>query len=206
MSVSQRRARALVAPLLLGMVGLIISACAPEPTYPPYYGIYFQAPTIGYIGKSYVPKATATSGLPVTLTLDATSTGCTFDGTTVTYLEVGTCVINANQAGDATHAPAAQVQRKIVIHPCPPLRSGIWTGPLNLSANVVATGNTFTGTVDLSSLGFGVQLFAGTVTCDVANMTFNGVPLTGRLSYDGSVLTSNYNGIEIVLNAPPAAA
>ena len=33
-------------------------------------------------------------------------------------------------------------------------------------------------------------------------MTFNGTPISGILTYDGRVLSSNYNGIDIVLNAP----
>lgn len=205
MSISRSRVRALAGPLLISMIGLIGTACVPEPTTP-YYGIYFNAPSVGYIGKFFTPTATATSGLPVTLTLDATSTGCSFVDGVIIYEAAGNCVINANQAGDATHPASAQVQRTIAVHPCPPLRSGIWSGPLGLTATVNASGSTFTGSADLSSLGYGVQVFAGSVSCEVATMTLNSVPLTGYLSYDGSVLTSNYNGIELVLYAPPAAA
>jgi hypothetical protein len=204
MSGSHSRTRALAAPLLIGLVALVSAACAPEPTPPPYYGIYFYPPSIGYVTKTYVPKATATSGLPVSFSLDATSTGCSLTDGVLSYEAVGTCVVNANQAGDETHAASAQVQRKIKLYDCPPLRSGVWTGPLNLSANVTAEGSFFTGTVDLSSLGYGVQVFAGSVSCEVAHMTFNNVPLTGYLSPDGSTLSSNYNGIDIVLYAPAA--
>ena len=52
-------------------------------------------------------------------------------------------------------------------------------------------------------MGFGVQLFGGSVSCEVVNMTFNGTPLTGVLSPDGSTLSSNYQGIDITLVAPP---
>lgn len=199
MSTVHRRARLVVAPLLVAL-GLVTVACAPPP--PPYKGIVFNAPSVGYVGKQYTPKATSTSGLPVTLTLDATSTGCSFAGGVVSFDAVGTCVINANQPGDGTIPADPQVQRKIQVHTCPPLRSGRWTGPMNLSADVTATGSSFTGTVDLSSLGYGVQVFAGTVNCEVASMTFNGVPLTGRLSPDGGTLSSSYQGISIVLHAP----
>ena len=74
---------------------------------------------------------------------------------------------------------------------------------MNLSANVYVYGTSFSGTVDLSSLGYGVQAFAGTVACEVVSMTFNSTPLTGWLSWDGKTLSSNYNGIDIVLYAPP---
>lgn len=202
MSTAHRRVRGAAAPLLIGLIALVSAACAPQP--PPYSGIIFNAPSIGYVGKQFTPTARSTSGLPVTLSLDATSTGCSFVGGVVTYEAVGTCVINANQPGDGTTPADPQVQRKIRVYECPPLRSGIWTGPLGLSANVVVSGSTFTGTVDLSSLGYGVQSFGGTVNCEVASMTFNATPLTGVLSPDGSTLSSTYQGIAIVLNAPAA--
>lgn len=200
MSTSFSRTRALAVPLLLGFIGLVGSACAPEP--PPYYGIIFNTPAIGYVGKTYTPTATATSGLAVSLALDASSTGCSFVGGVLSYGAPGSCVINATQAGDVNNVPFPSIQRTITIHECPPLRAGIWTGPLDLSANVFVNGSTFTGSVDLSSLGYGVQAFGGTVSCEVVNMTFNGTPLTGWLSWDGTTLSSNYSGIDIVLNAP----
>ncbi|MFZ4519364.1 MAG: hypothetical protein ACOYOP_13305 [Microthrixaceae bacterium] len=202
MSNTRFRGRALVAPLVLGMLALVAAACAPEP--PPYKGIVFNTPSYSYVGKRFTPTATSTSGLPVSLALDASSSGCTFAGGVLTFVSVGNCVINANQPGNGTVPADPQVQKTIRIFTCPPLRSGTWSGPLNLSANVVASGSSFTGFVDLSSLGFGVQTFAGSVSCDVVNMTFNATPLTGVLSPDGSTLSSNYNGIDIVLNAPPA--
>lgn len=202
MTIAHRRARLAVAPLFIAIVGLVAGACAPPPSAP-YKGIRFSAPSFSYVGKTFTPTATSTSGLPVTLTLDATSTGCSFSGGVVTFTSTGTCVINANQPGDGTIPADPQIQRKITVYNCPPLRSGRWTGPMNLSADVVATGSSFTGTVDLTSLGYGVQIFEGTVNCERASMTFNGVPLTGTLSPDGSRLTSSYQGISIVLNAPP---
>lgn len=202
MSTSHSRTRALAVPLLFGLIALVAAACAPQPA--PYKGIRFNPPSIGYVGKQYTPTATSTSGLPVSFALDPSSTSCSLVDGVLTYNTVGDCVVNANQPGDATHAADPQVQRTIKVYNCPPLRSGIWTGPLGLSANVVADGSSFTGSVDLSSMGFGVQVFAGTVSCEVASMTFNSTPLRGVLSYDGSTLSSSYNGIAIVLHAPAA--
>lgn len=205
MSPKLSRKRSFAAPLLLGLIVLVGTACVPEPTGPPFYGIRFNPPTVSYVGRQYIPTATATSGLPVVFTLDASSTACTLvEGALLTFDSVGNCVVNANEPGDATHAASKQVQRTIRIYNCPPLRAGIWSGPLNLSANVIPdpSGTSFSGTVDLSSLGYGVQLFAGTVSCEVVNMTFNGVPLVGKLSPDGKTLSSSYNGIDIVLTAP----
>jgi|JI9StandDraft_1071089.scaffolds.fasta_scaffold23041_2 hypothetical protein len=204
MSTIHSRTRAVLVPLMVGLAALVASACAPEPSYPPYYGIYFYPPSVGYIGKQYTPTATATSGLPVVFTLAASSTGCSLVDGVVTYESLGSCVINANEPGDATHAASAQIQKTISVQNCPPLRAGVWTGPLGLSATVNVYGSNFVGTVDLTSLGFGVQTFGGSVACEVASMTFNSTPLQGYLSPDGSTLSSNYNGIDIVLNAPQA--
>lgn len=201
MSTLRTRARAVATPLLLvGLVGLLASACAPPQPTP--YGISFYPLTIGYVNKSFTPTASASSNLPVSLALDASSTGCSFTDGVVYFDTVGSCVINADQAGDATNPPAPQVQRTIEIHECPALRSGIWTGPSGLTATVQVDGTTFTGYMDLASLGYGIQVLAGTVSCEVVNMTFNTTPLTGTLSYDGSTLSGSYSGISIVLHAP----
>jgi hypothetical protein len=196
---------------MVGLLGLVSAACvAPAPSAP-YYGIYFSAPNVGYIGQSATLKPTATSKLPVQLTLDATSSGCTLDGYVVSYDSLGTCVINANEPGDATHAASNQIQRKIAVVNCPPLRGGIWSTTIlgtTLSAPIDVVENQFSGTVNLSSLNLpnvGVVSFSGYVDCQVAHMTFNGVLLSGVLSYDGSSLSSTYQGISIVLHAPPAA-
>ena len=169
--------------MLIAVVAVVGASCAPDP--PPYSGIIFNPPPIGYVGKQITPTATSTSGLPVTLSLDASSTACSYVDEVLAFTSVGNCVVNADQPGNATTPPDPRVQRTIRVFECPPLRSGQWSGPLNLSANVVASGSTFSGNVDLTSLGFGVQLFAGSVSCEVVNMTFNGTPLTGGLSPTG---------------------
>ena len=190
-----------IALLLVGAAGLLATACVPEPTTP-YYGIIFNAPANVYVYRTYTPQATATSGLPVTLTLDASSTACELNEGVLYFARTGPCVVNANQAGDATNPPAKQVQRTLMVRECPPLIPGTWTTPLGATANIQVSGTTFSGTADLTGLGFGTVSFSGLVSCEVVNMTFNGTPLQGTLSFDGKVLASNYNGIDIVLNAP----
>jgi hypothetical protein len=54
--------------------------------------------------------ATASSGLPVTIT-STTLSVCTVSGTTLTLVAGGTCSLTANQPGDANFAPAAPVTR-----------------------------------------------------------------------------------------------
>ena len=68
-------------------------------------------------GTTYTATATATSGLAVTFSIDGTSTsGCTIAGSTVTFTApIGSCVIDANQPGDANWNPATQVQQSTTV-------------------------------------------------------------------------------------------
>ena len=67
------------------------------------------AATVG--GASYTVAATATSGLPVSFSIAAGSSSvCAIAGSTVTFQSVGTCVVNANQAGNANYTAAPQVR------------------------------------------------------------------------------------------------
>jgi hypothetical protein len=69
------------------------------------------------VGGFYVPHATATSKDAVVVALDSTSSGCTLSSGKVTFTAVGECVINLNDAGNATYAPAPQVSQSIRVFP-----------------------------------------------------------------------------------------
>ena len=70
----------------------------------------------GVGGPTYTPTATATSGLAVTFTIDASASAiCSISAGAVSFHEPGTCVINANQAGNANFKPAAQVQQSFTV-------------------------------------------------------------------------------------------
>jgi hypothetical protein len=72
------------------------------------------AATVG--GSTYTPSATATSGLPVTFTIDATASSvCSITAGVVSFTGVGTCVVNANQAGNADYLAAPQVQQSFAV-------------------------------------------------------------------------------------------
>jgi hypothetical protein len=75
------------------------------------------APTNAVVGgASYTPTATATSGLPVSFTIDATATSvCSISSSVVSFIAAGTCVIDANQAGSANYNPAPQVQQSFPV-------------------------------------------------------------------------------------------
>jgi hypothetical protein len=81
--------------------------------------ISFTGPGAGATGTSGTLTATGgASGNPVTFTVDATSGAgvCTVTGgTTVNYLLVGTCVIDANQAANTNYNAATQVPQSITV-------------------------------------------------------------------------------------------
>jgi hypothetical protein len=58
------------------------------------------------------------SGNPVVFSVDPSSgTGvCSVSGTTVSYLTAGSCIVDANQAGNTNYQPAPQVQITITVN------------------------------------------------------------------------------------------
>ena len=69
-------------------------------------------------GTSYVVTATASSGLAVSFSSGSTSV-CTVTGSTVSFVTAGTCLVNADQAGNGTFAPAPQKQQTFSVSAAP---------------------------------------------------------------------------------------
>jgi uncharacterized repeat protein (TIGR01451 family) len=70
--------------------------------------------TVG--GTTYIPSALATSGLPVTITVDpAASSVCAISNGIVSFIDVGTCILDANQEGNLIYDAAPQVQQSFVV-------------------------------------------------------------------------------------------
>jgi hypothetical protein len=81
--------------------------------------ISFNAPDSGSVPGSATLTATGgDSGSPVTFSVDPASGDgvCSMSGDTVTYLAGGSCVIDANQAGNANYQAAAQVSQTITVN------------------------------------------------------------------------------------------
>jgi hypothetical protein len=96
-------------------------------------------------GPTYVVTALATSGLPVTFTIDASaSTVCSISGSTVIFMSAGTCVIDANQAGNANYNAAPQVQQSFQVYQAPQITS----------ANSTSFTSTVPGTFTVTTTGF----------------------------------------------------
>jgi hypothetical protein len=69
-------------------------------------------------GPTYSVAATSSSRLAVAFKVDpAASSVCSVTGSTVTFIGTGTCVIDANQAGNAKYNPAPQVQQSFTVAP-----------------------------------------------------------------------------------------
>ena len=66
-------------------------------------------------GATYTPAATATSALAVTITVDGSSTGCSINAGVVSFQSAGSCVLDANQAGNAGFYAAPQVQQSFAV-------------------------------------------------------------------------------------------
>jgi len=88
-------------------------------------GLASQSITFGslsaknYSAETFTVSATSSASLTVVFT-SASQTVCTTSGTsgsTITLLSVGTCVINANQIGDASVSPASQVSQNFTVNP-----------------------------------------------------------------------------------------
>ena len=84
-------------------------------------------PSPAVFGGSYAPTATGgASGNPVLFRIDASSDPgvCVLDaaGTTVSFTGAGTCVIDANQAGNADYDAAAQQHQSFTIEDSPSAR------------------------------------------------------------------------------------
>jgi len=78
------------------------------------------APGAASVGGHYTVTASATYAIPVTLSVDASSTGiCSLSGTasgsSVTFNAVGACRIDASQPGDSAHASTPPVQQAFIV-------------------------------------------------------------------------------------------
>ncbi|WP_257387007.1 hypothetical protein [Tahibacter caeni] len=118
-------------------------------------------------GTAYTVAATASSGLPVTLSVDAAATGvCTLTGSSVTFEHAGTCIIDANQAGDANYAAAPQAQQSFAVGQGSQTISFTSTAP----ATPTAGGATYTVAATASSglpVAFTIDASASSV-CTIA--------------------------------------
>ncbi len=157
-----------------------------------------SAPSNALVNGTYMPVATATSGLPVTLTIDAsTASVCSIAGGIVTFNAMGTCTIDADQFGDTSYSAAPTAMQSFGVGGTvqPQIITFISAAPTNatvggLTYNVKAMGGgsgnpvTFTSaTTAVCTVSGSTVRFVGTGTCTVdadqtGNATFAAAPTT----------------------------
>jgi len=71
-------------------------------------------PIPAVVAGTYEVQAAATSGLAVAVSASPAGV-CTASGSTVTFVGVGTCIVAADQAGDATYAAAERATQTIPV-------------------------------------------------------------------------------------------
>ena len=121
--------------------------------------------TVG--GATYTPMATGgASGLPVVISLDASSTGCSLTGGVVTATAAGTCVIDANQAGNNSYNAAAQVQQSFPINKAN--QSITWTSTAPASLTVGGATYTPMATGEASGLPVMITLDGSSSGCSLS--------------------------------------
>src|SRR5579862_931087 len=128
-----------------------------------------------YNGPSYTVAASSDSGLPVALTIDATSSSvCTLSGSAVSFIGVGTCTIDANQAGGMKFKPAPQVQQSFSVGQAPQTIVITSTAP----SNAVYQGATYTVAATASS-GLTVAIAVDATSSSVCSLTGSTVSFIG---------------------------
>jgi hypothetical protein len=143
------------------------------------------APANAAYGGTYTVAATGgASGEPVTFSAAALSV-CTVSGSTVTFTGVGTCTIDANQAGNSSFSAAPQVAQGVAVGKAP---TKLTTTPPTVLSSVLALKVTFSATLTSSTTGKGVS--GQTVTfSDGSSVSCSGVTnASGVASCSVSVL------------------
>ena len=116
--------------------------------------------------STYVPTASATSGLTPVISITAGSGSvCTLSNATVTFLGSGTCEISASQAGDSNWLPAASMKQIIEV------------GKLSQAISFPQPANYELGSPDFvldasasSALGVTSTVISGGSVCSISNI------------------------------------
>ncbi|MHB8448261.1 MAG: beta strand repeat-containing protein [Rudaea sp.] len=172
-------------PITINPAGQTIAFISTPPASPAYGGSYGVSATGG------------ASGNPVSFSIDAGSTAgaCSISGSTVSFTGTGTCIVDANQAGNANYTAAAQQQQSFAIAAANQTITFTSTAP----APGVLGGPTYTVTATASStLPVTLSVDAGSVSVCSLNGSVSGSTVsyisTGTCTIDANQAgDSNYN-------------
>jgi len=172
------------------------------------------APAATVPGPVYTVTAVATSGLNVSFSLDAASTGCALAGAAVTFTGPGTCVINADQAGDANWTAAARVQQSFAVTAAAPIAADV-TGvavPFNSPGTAIDLSSAITGgahgsVVIVTAPAHGAVTVAGDVLTYVPTSGYFGPDsLTYQAVGAGGVSNTATVSLTVAVPAAPVAS
>ena len=151
------------------------------------------APTKALVGgTTYTAKASATSGLTTTITVDSSASAvCAVAGGVVSFQKAGTCLLDANQAGNVDYNAATQVQQSFAVSSVPVF--AIDTPPTTATVGHVYTytfsaNGTPTPTYSLST--------AAPTWLSINSTTgvLQGTPPSGTKTFSYSVIATNSAG------------
>jgi YVTN family beta-propeller protein len=151
-------------------------------------------PSPASVGGSYtVEAAGGGSTEPVTLSVDdaTTNTACSITGRTVSFDHAGTCVIAADQAGDADYTAAPQVTQQMAVV------LEATTTVVTLPNSSVVFGQPATATATVGSTHNGSVQF-----------TLDGAPIGAPVvpASDGSATSPELTGSDLAVGAHPVGA
>lgn len=162
--------------------------------------ITFANPGAQDFGTAPTLSATADSGLTPVFT-SATTGVCTItSGGGLTFVATGTCTINANEAGNGTYLPAAQVSRSFTVNAVVP---GAPTASTATAGNTQAT---VTFTPPVSNGGAAITGYTLTASPGGATTTGAGSPITMTGLTNGTSYTFTVSATNSVGTGAPSAA
>ena len=169
-----------LAAVALAAVVAALTGGSPAPPLQPQKITFTSVPPAGPVpGGTYAVAANGGgSGQPVTFSIDPPSAAaCSVSGSTVTFRQAGSCVIDANEAGNDKYLAAPQAQQAVTVGSLitqaitfPNPGQGFVGQGATLTATGGGSGNQVVFSVDASS-GAGVCSVSGTNGSTVSYLT-----------------------------------
>jgi uncharacterized protein YhjY with autotransporter beta-barrel domain len=155
--------------------------------------ITFANPSAQNFGTSPTLGATSDSGLTVSFTSSTTGVCTVTSSGTLTFVSAGTCTINADQAGNATYLPAAQVSQSFTVNAVTPGAPTIGTATAGDGQALVSfTAPAFNGGASIT--GYTVTSSPGGSTGSGSSSPIAVTGLTNGTAYTFTVTATNSAG------------